>query len=196
MKINNRKYEYKRNKMNSQFYTDLENYITKIMNQNNNITITHDILDDETTIRIKKIERRMKQLSMKRGNVYQYAIGLLPDYINLKQGHQTGMDLLSVNRHEIIELKSRTNTDNSGSRKTKFDLLAKFKHNHPTFTCIYACINADTQYKTKNTTKQMIIHNGQEIEIHTGHKFLEHVFGDEFQNVVNFIKARMNLKIE
>jgi hypothetical protein len=42
-------------------------------------------------------------------------------------GHKTGLVILSKQRQNAIELKTRTNTDNSSSRKTIFDKLANQK---------------------------------------------------------------------
>jgi hypothetical protein len=74
---------------------------------------------------------------MKIGEIWQEVLGNYQGYTNLKVGHETGLDILSDSKKVIIELKNRTNTDNSSSKKSNLDKLAKFKKNNPEYTCIY-----------------------------------------------------------
>jgi hypothetical protein len=78
-------------------------------------------------------------------------LGSYDGFINLKVGHETGLDILSHTKKIAIELKNRTNTDNSSSKKSNLDKLAKFKKNNPTYICIYANINAKTVCSFNNT---------------------------------------------
>lgn len=89
-----------------------------------------------------------KQRQMKVGEIWQEVLGNYKGYVNLKTGHETGLDILSVNKKIAIELKNRTNTDNASSKKSNLDKLAKFKQANPDYVCIYANINADTKKKT------------------------------------------------
>ena len=88
---------------------------------------------------------------MKIGEIWQEVLGNYEGYTNLKSGHESGLDIISHNKKIAIELKNRTNTDNSSSKKSNFDKLANFKKKNPEYTCIYANINSDT--KKKNITR-------------------------------------------
>jgi len=68
-----------------------------------------------------------KQRQMKIGEIWQEVLGNYNGCINLKIGHETGLDIISHTRKFAIELKNRTNTDNSSSKKSNLDKLAIFK---------------------------------------------------------------------
>jgi hypothetical protein len=63
---------------------------------------------------------------MKIGEIWQEVLGSYKDYLNLKTGHSSGLDILSHTNKVAIELKNRTNTDNSSSKKSNLDKLAIF----------------------------------------------------------------------
>jgi hypothetical protein len=63
-------------------------------------------------IALKVIQRRMNY-----GKIWQCVLGNYYGFNDLKTGHETGVDILSVGRKILIELKNRTNTDNSSSRE-------------------------------------------------------------------------------
>ena len=96
----------------------------------------------------------IKQKQMKYGHIWQSVIGAYDSFMDLKEGHVTGLDVMSVQRKMIIEVKNRYNTDNSSSRKSCFDRLAKYKKDHPDFMCIYAVINdrLESQQKYSNSS--------------------------------------------
>jgi hypothetical protein len=173
-------------------YDQLEDDIRRILNRPVKEEYTYDILDTPHTLQSKKNSLLAKQRQMKVGDIWQCALGHVPGCINLKQGHETGLDILSHEREFIVELKNRTNTDNASSRKTNLDKLAKFKHAHPTYTCIYATINSSTKKKTMNTSKKIIIHNEVELEHHVGYEFLKFMCGTETDTLIEFIKAKMD----
>jgi hypothetical protein len=106
----------------------------------------------------------------------------------LKVGHETGLDILSDSKKVIIELKNRTNTDNSSSKKSNLDKLAKFKKNNPEYTCIYANINADTEKKTMHGYVNTIIHDGVEIRHHVGYDFLVFILENHTDTIIRFVK--------
>lgn len=85
---------------------------------------------------------------MKIGEIWQEVLGNYKDFINLKIGHESGLDIISHKNKFIIELKNRTNTDNYSSKKANLDKLARFKKNNPEYKCIYGNINHNTENKT------------------------------------------------
>jgi len=175
----------------SEYYINLDKKIHIILTRKKRERITYDILDTKTSIRNKSIILKEKQYQMKIGEIWQEAIGSFPGFINLYVGHDTGLDIISHTRKIAIELKNRTNTDNSSSKKTNLDKLASFKKSHPDYTCIYANINADTKEKTLCSKKQYIYHNDVIIEKQIGITFLHTIFSNDMEDVVNFIKEKV-----
>jgi hypothetical protein len=143
--------------------------------------IAIDILDTEKVIKNKEIAYKEKNREMDYGYIWQEVIGTYDGYINLGEKHTTGLDIISVSKKVAIELKSRTNTDNSSSKKSNLNKLAKFKMENKDYTCIYANINGKS--KTKN-----INHNGEEIVHMVGRDFLEYIFGNDTDYIIEFIK--------
>ena len=102
------------------------------------------------------------------------------------------MDVISNVRKIIIEIKNRTNTDNSSSKKNTLDKLSKFKQENPKYICIYANINDTTEEKTLKGNIKNIKHNGVEIKHMIGYKFLQFIFDDNVDLIINFIKNCIN----
>lgn len=150
--------------------------------------LTYDILDTEKTKQYKLITLKEKQRQMKIGEIWQEVLGSYNGFINLKIGHDSGLDILSHSKKIAIELKNRTNTDNASSKKSNFDKLAKFKKNNPEYTCIYANINSDTKEKTLSGSIKIILHNNVEIEHHIGYSFLRFILQDNTDLIVDFVK--------
>lgn len=125
---------------------------------------------------------------MKVGEIWQEVLGNYDGFINLKVGHETGLDILSHTKKIAIELKNRTNTDNASSKKSNLDKLANFKKNNPEYICIYANINADTEKKTINGTIKKILHNGQELEHQIGYDFLKFILDSNTDEIIYFVK--------
>jgi hypothetical protein len=131
----------------TEYFELLDNIIQTILLRHENEVLTYDILDTEKSKTHKLIALKEKQRQMKVGEIWQEVLGNYDGCINLKIGHETGLDILSHTRKFAIELKNRTNTDNYSSKKSNFDKLAKFKENNPEYLCIYANINAGTEKK-------------------------------------------------
>ena len=125
---------------------------------------------------------------MKVGEIWQEVLGNYNGCINLKIGHETGLDILSNTKKFAIELKNRTNTDNASSKKSNLDKLANFKKNNLEYVCIYANINADTEKKTLHGSIKKILHNGVEIEHQIGYEFLKFVLCDDTDLIIDFVK--------
>lgn len=170
------------------YFEKMEIIIQNILSRPEKDILTYDILDTEKSRKNKLLLLKEKQYQMKVGEIWQEMVGNYDEFINLKSGHQTKLDILSNTRKLAIELKNRTNTDNSSSRKSKFDDLSKFKKENPEYTCIYANINANTEKKTLMGSNEKIIHNGVEIEHQVGYYFLTFIFGEKTEEIIEFIK--------
>lgn len=175
-----------------QYFTKLGESVKGILQRPTKDLLAYDILDTEKSKVNKLIALKEKQRQMKIGEIWQNAIGNYKDCQDLKVGHVTGLDILSEKRKFIAELKNRTNTDNASSKKTNFDKLAKFKTEHPDYTCIYANINDDTEEKSSQSTVKKFQHNGVELEHHIGDQFLTYIFGDDTNAVVEFLKTTID----
>lgn len=175
-----------------EYLNKIDKIINKILIRKNKELITFDLLDTKKTIELKRELLREKQKQMKIGEIWQEVIGNYNGYINLKSGHKSGLDIISIDKKIIIELKNRTNTDNYSSRKTNFDKLAKFKKENPEFICIYANINEKTEKATLEGNHKIIIHNNVEIHIYTGLKFLNLIFDDKLDIILEYLKVKLN----
>lgn len=173
------------------YFQRMEKIIDKIGSRPEKEVFTYDILDTKKVRTYKQICLREKHRQMKIGEIWQALIGNYQGFMDLKQGHETGLDILSPTRKIAIELKNRTNTDNASSRKSNLDKLARFKRNHPDFVCIYANINADTEKKTLGGYKRILFHDDQEIEHQVGLVFLRYIFGKDTIQIIQFIRQKL-----
>lgn len=172
----------------SEYFEKMEIIIQNILLRPENEILTYDILDTEKSKKNKLLSLKEKQRQMKVGEIWQEMIGNYDGFLNLKIGHETGLDILSHTKKIAIELKNRTNTDNASSKKSNFDKLTKFKKENPEYICIYANINADTEKKTLQGCNKKITHNGIEIEQQVGYEFLTFIFGEKTDEIIEFIK--------
>jgi hypothetical protein len=122
---------------------------------------------------IKK-SKKLKQLQMNIGKIWQIIIGNYDKFIDLGEGHETGLDVKSDELMIIMEIKNRYNTDNASAKKSNFNKLTKFKNNNPEYKCIYAIIND----KTEIGKEEKIIYNECEIIYLSGDKLLNFIFGN------------------
>lgn len=173
---------------NNQYFDILDKIIYDILSRDQKEVFTYDILDTEKSNNNKRIVLLEKQRQMKIGEIWQEAIGNYKSFHNLKNGDKSGLDIISYDRKIIMELKNRTNSDNTSSRKTNFDKLAKYKKENPDFKCIYACINDNTKKKTLEGCIKIITHKNVEIEQYVGIKLLELVFQENTKIIIEFIK--------
>ena len=176
----------------SAYFELLDANIQKILLRPENDVLTYDILDTEKSKKNKLISLKEKQRQMKVGEIWQEVLGNYDGFVNLKIGHETGLDVLSHSKKVVIELKNRTNTDNASSKKSNFDKLARFKQNNPDYLCIYANINADTETKTLRGCNKKIMHNDVEIEQHVGYEFLKFILGENTDTIINFVKTTID----
>jgi len=176
----------------SGYFDIISQKIRDIMLRPENNVLTYDILDTEKSKTNKLIALKEKQRQMKVGEIWQVVLGNYRGFIDLKIGHETGLDILSHTKKIAIELKNRTNTDNASSKKSNLDKLANFKIKNPEYTCIYANINADTESKTLLGHIKPIIHNGIELEHHVGREFLKYMLGDDTDTILDFVKTTID----
>ena len=174
------------------YYELLDNSIHNILSREEKYVLTYDILDTEKLKTNKLIALKERQRQMKIGEIWQEVLGNYKGCINLKTGHETGLDILSHNRKIAIELKNRTNTDNASSKKSNLDKLAKFKLANPEYVCIYANINADTEKKTIKGSITKLLHNNIEIEHQIGYKFIKFILGDDTDAIIDFVKITID----
>ena len=84
------------NKFNLKKYFELlDNIIQNILERPNKEVLTYDILDTEKSKINKLIVLKEKQRQMKIGEIWQEALGNYDGFINLKNGHESGLDILS-----------------------------------------------------------------------------------------------------
>lgn len=174
------------------YFELLDIKIQNILLRHENTILTYDILDTKKLKTNKLIALKEKQRQMKVGEIWQEVLGNYNECINLKTGHDTGLDILSHTKKFAIELKNRTNTDNASSRKSNLDKLAKFKKNNLDYTCIYANINADTEKKTLDGDIKKLLHNDVEIEHQIGYKFLKFILHNDTDLIINFVKTTID----
>lgn len=166
----------------------LDDSIRNILSRREKDVLTYDILDTEKSTINKLMILKEKQRQMKVGEIWQEVLGNYKDCVNLKIGHESGLDILSHTRKFAIELKNRTNTDNYSSKKANLDKLQRFKLANPDYVCIYANINAETEQKTLKGSVSKLLHNGVEIEHQIGYLFLKFILGDDTDFIIDFVK--------
>ena len=174
------------------YFSKMDTIIHKILNRNEHYKFNYDILNTQKNDEIKLIVLKEKHKQMKIGEIWEETIGNYNDFIKLKIGNETGLDIISKSRKIIIELKNRTNTDNHSSRKANMDKLVKYKKENPDYTCIYGLINDKTEELTLKGSHKKIIIDDVEIEIQTGYLFLRNIFGDNLELILEFLKITID----
>jgi hypothetical protein len=175
----------------TKYLKHMSKIIKEILSRPEKNVLTYDILDTEIIIENKMIVLKEKQRQMKIGEIWQEVLGNYNCY-NVLKNHESGLDIISYTKKIVIELKNRTNTDNSSSRKTNLDKLSKFKKSNPEYTCIYANINDSTKDLTIKGSFKTITHNGVEIKHYIGYKFLEFVLGKDTDKIIDFVRKCVN----
>lgn len=141
---------------------------------------SYDIIMSRVTSDSRTVALEEKHILMALGEAWQFAFGAYEFFENVGCSHHySGLDLISKKRKIAIELKNRSNTDNSSSKKTNYEKLAAFKSENPEYKCIYGFVNLSTENGTKNGTHQKKQVKGSEIEIMGGMKLFEEIFKKE-----------------
>jgi len=174
------------------YLQQIKKKIDSILSRPEKMYITYDILDSERHIQEKKITLQVKHRQMKYGEIWQVVLGHYKDFEDLKIGHPSGLDILSKNRKIIVEIKNRTNTDNTSAKKTNYQRLSNFKKKHPEYTCVYGAINDKNESKTSTGYLQTIMCNDTELQYLSGYSFLKFILGDDTDTILKFIRQVVN----
>ena len=122
--------------------------INTIFKKSTNDDLLEDILLNDyikhNTDIIRK-SKKLKQIQMKIGKIWQIAIGSYNNFIDLGEGDSSGCDIISHKRKIIIELKNRHNTDNASAKKTNINKLRTYVNNNNGYIGIYAVVNEKTK---------------------------------------------------
>lgn len=172
------------------YFDKLEKEIKNICEKTRNNQLTYDILDTKKSMKYKTIALKERQRLMIVGKIWEIAIQNYPQFLKCDIKH--GLDIISHSKKVVIELKNRTNTDNSSSRTTNFEKLANFKKKHKEYSCIYANINANTKKLFEKGLKKKIICNNEEIIHYVGFPFLQYVFEKNAKKIIHFIKKTID----
>ena len=78
----------------SEYFEKMEIIIQNILLRPENDVLTYDILDTEKSKKNKLLSLKEKQRQMKVGEIWQEIIGNYDEFINLKIGHETSLDIL------------------------------------------------------------------------------------------------------
>jgi hypothetical protein len=77
-----------------EYFRNVDSIIKEIISRYENDVLTYDILDTEKSKKNKLLSLKEKQRQMKVGEIWQETIGNYDQFINLKNGHETGLDIL------------------------------------------------------------------------------------------------------
>lgn len=174
------------------FYDKVDIIIRKHLDSIDSKILPFDILDDHNSSDIKLQMLKVRQKEIKIGKIWQEILGSYRSFKNLGVGHYTGLDIISEELKIIIELKNRTNTDNSSSKKYNFMKLAKFKKDNPDYRCIYGCINCKNKKETLNGKNYIFSFQNTELEYICGYKLLELILEENTGNMIEYIKNQIS----
>jgi hypothetical protein len=162
--------------------------IVQVLSRPEKTEPTYDLLDTDEIIYERRQYMKLIHMNMKNGEIWQKMIGHYDGFVDLTIGHSTGLDIISETKKIAIELKNRTNTDNSSSRKSNFQKLANFKKLNPDYLCVYGTINDSSESKTKNGRIIKYVIDGVEIYQYIGFEFLNLVFNENAAEIVQFVR--------
>jgi hypothetical protein len=141
---------------------------------------TPTLLSIDISPKEKEIYQRFKMMQQTEGKIWQKVMGNYPPFIDLGEGDESGLDIISHERKIVIELKNKYNTDNHSSKKFNIQKLKSFKKKHPDYTAVYGIVN-DTNLGGKIDEKDDYV-------IYTGDKLLGLIFGLDKEPIVNGMK--------
>jgi hypothetical protein len=178
-----------------QYFEETDKKVAKVFENCNSLDETEpdtSFRDIALTNFIAKYKREfaftnfLKNIQMKTGESWQIILGNYSGFKDLGIGSGTGLDIISEERHIIMELKNRDNTDSSSSKKTNLDKLVKFKSQNPDYTCVYGHVNISSKAKSpRKGYHKTIKHKGVDIEIYAGKDLFDFVFGDNATPVIS-----------
>lgn len=129
-------------------------HMNKPVAQYNDILVDSDITNS-MTMRTSK----WKYVQQIIGHIWQDIIGIRLDWMNLKHGHSSGLDLMTKStsgKKYIMELKNRYNTCNGDSLITMYNKLSRFQANNPEYELIHG---------QNSGQDRMICHNGVNCQV-------------------------------
>lgn len=155
------------------------------------------------------IRQRGKKSEMAIGEFHQHILGHVDGWIDLQQGHETGLDLMNEEGTIFMEIKNKVNTTNSGSGKTVFEKLEKVVEGNPNAVAYWGYIvsenykNEDRIWRRHGNTDERIrrISGKKVYELVTGdsealektHKALPHAIKDILVEYYNYDEEKLQL---
>lgn len=167
------------------YLSNLRDNVKRILSLPEKVETTADILDTDQHLDKVRISTEVKRRQMKYGSIWQYATGNWKGWEDLGTGHSSGLDIRSVEKKIIGELKNRWNTDNSSSKCRNHQKLLKYKTANPQYTCFYGHVND----KTPKGRIEIEIVDGVEITHYYGGELLDFIFGEHKDLVITTIKT-------
>lgn len=167
------------------YLSNLTDNVKRILSRPVKVEIPTDILDTDEHKEKLRTSTDVKRRQMKCGAIWQCEIGNWEGWEDLGTGHSSGLDIRSVEKKIIGELKNRWNTDNSSSKCRNHQKLLNYKRAHPEYTCIYGHVND----KTPKGRIEIEIVDGVEITHYYGAALLDFIFGEHKDLVVSTIKS-------
>jgi tRNA U34 2-thiouridine synthase MnmA/TrmU len=82
----------------TEYFITIDKIIYNILSKTKKEILTFDILDTEKSKKNKLIALKEKQRQMNIGEIWQEVLGNYDGYINLKIGHESGLDIISINK--------------------------------------------------------------------------------------------------
>lgn len=123
------------------------------------------------------VRQRGKKSEMAIGEFHQHLLGHVDGWVDLEQGHETGLDLMNEEKTIFMEIKNKVNTTNSGSGKTVFDKLKKVVDEYPNAVAYWGYI-VSKNYKNENRLWARHGNTDERIRRIGGKKVYEIVTGD------------------
>ena len=164
----------------------IENTINKPCKQYEGL---NDILLKNITYHFLAYSYKLKILQMR--------VGLLWEKILCLFGFQkiSGADVVNHDRQIVMELKNAFNTDNASSRKENIRKLiqCKIDNNWNDYMLVYGIIN-DGSYNNMGKCEVQYF-NGIPILFMSGNYLFHFVFGNDYQNLLNYIIYVFNFHV-
>ena len=135
-----------------------------------------DCLMPRFTYDERLIHLKIHRASITHGAIWPQIFAFNTGYIQI-----TGLDLKNLNILEVIELKNKTTSVNSDSKANVYKKLANYSQSNPGWTPILGYVNGN------KPRKQLVMFNNQKILILTSDCLFEHILGDRWLQVKNFV---------
>jgi hypothetical protein len=146
---------------------------------------SNDILFSNFNYNILESAYKLKILQMRIGIIWE-KIFCLFNYQKINYG----ADLVNHEKRVVMELKNSFNTDNASSRTQNIKKLIQCNNDYLNneYLLVYGIIND----KNSMGKYEVQYHHGYRILFLSGSYLFHFVFGNDFQNIVNYICACFN----